>query len=257
MRLLITLAPCTREAGRVTRRIPSPCDAVSKLSRPDPNPQATSILTLIGQGCHRLSEIAGRLGKPATSLSRPMDRLLELGLVCRDLPFGASLRDTKRSLYRIADPFLRFWFRFVEPNRSRLEARQIPAVAREIQAQFAQHVAGVWEALVRDSIPRQRYFQRTWGEARSWWGSGRDRSPLELDVVAESTDGAALLLGEVTWTKTPDLDRLSATLRRKADNLPLAEGRRVFLGVWTPAVPGRSGRGVRCFGPQDVLRVLR
>lgn len=219
--------------------------------------QVTSILTLIGQGCHRLSEIAGRLGKPATSLSRPMDRLLELGLVCRDLPFGASLRDTKRSLYRIADPFLRFWFRFVEPNRSRLEARQIPAVAREIQAQFAQHVAGVWEALVRDSIPRQRYFQRTWGEARSWWGSGRDRSPLELDVVAESTDGAALLLGEVTWTKTPDLDRLSATLRRKADNLPLAEGRRVFLGVWTPAVPGRSGRGVRCFGPQDVLRVLR
>jgi AAA+ ATPase superfamily predicted ATPase len=60
--------------------------------------QAASILTLIGQGCHRLSEIAGRLGKPATSLSRPLERLLELGLVRRDLPFGASPRDSKRSL---------------------------------------------------------------------------------------------------------------------------------------------------------------
>lgn len=219
--------------------------------------QAASILALIGQGCHRLSEIAGRLGKPATSLSRPMDRLLELGLARRDLPFGASVRDTKRSLYRIADPFLRFWFRFVEPNRSRLEARQLSAVAREIQAQLAQHVAGVWEDLVRDSIARQRYFQRSWSEARSWWGSGRNRSPLELDVVAESTDGAALLLGEVTWTKRPDLDRLSALLQRKAENLPLAAGRQVFLGIWAADGRARPGRGVRCFGPRDVLRALR
>jgi len=94
--------------------------------------QSASILTLIGQGCHRPSEIASRLGKPATSLSRPLDRLLELGLVRRDQPFGASPRDSKRSLYRIGDPFLRFWFRFVEPNRSRLEARQGPAVLHEV-----------------------------------------------------------------------------------------------------------------------------
>lgn len=219
--------------------------------------QAASILTLIGQGCHRLSEIAGRLGKPATSLSRPCERLLDLGLIRRDVPFGASPRDTKRSLYRIADPFLRFWFRFVEPNRSRLEARQIPTVAREVWAHFAQHVAGVWEDLVRDSVPRQRYFDLTWGEARSWWGPGRDRTPLEIDVVAESADKAALLLGEVEWTATSDLNRLMDSLQRKAANLPLAEGRRVFLSVWTPAGRGRAARGVRHFGPQHVLRVLR
>ncbi len=219
--------------------------------------QAASILTLIGQGCHRLSEIAGRLGKPATSLSRPLDRLLELGLVRRDVPFGVSPRDTKRSLYRIADPFLRFWFRYVEPNRSRLEAGQIATVAREIRAQFAHHVADVWEDLVRDSIPRRRYFNRSWGEARSWWGPGRDRSPLEIDVVAESTDGAALLLGELTWRTASEPDRLSATLQRKAENLPLAEGRQVFLGVWTPTGPDHPRRGVRCFGPQDVLRGLQ
>ncbi len=85
--------------------------------------QATSILAVIGQGCHRASQIAGRLGKPATSLSRPLQRLTELGLVRREMPFGTSPRDSKRPLYRIADPFLRFWFRFLEPNRSRLEAR--------------------------------------------------------------------------------------------------------------------------------------
>jgi hypothetical protein len=215
--------------------------------------QAASILTLIGQGCHRMSEIASRLGKPATSLSRPLDRLLELGLVRRDQPFGASPRDSKRSLYRIGDPFLRFWFRTVEPNRSRLEARQGPAVLREIHGQWASHVAGVWEDLVRASVPRIPYFSRSWGAARSWWGPGTDRAPLEIDVVAESTDGTALLVGEVEWSPSADPQHLRAELQRKITRLPCAHGREVFAGIWTPGGPGRGGH----FGPRDILRALR
>ena len=90
--------------------------------------RAASILTLIGQGSHRLSEIAGRLGVPAPQLSRPMARLVDLGLIVRETPFGTSARDSKRSLYRIADPLLEFCYTFVDPNRSRLGARQIREV---------------------------------------------------------------------------------------------------------------------------------
>ena len=53
--------------------------------------QAASILSLVARGSHRLSEIAGRLEKPATSLVRPMQRLLELGLVGREVPFVLPL----------------------------------------------------------------------------------------------------------------------------------------------------------------------
>jgi AAA+ ATPase superfamily predicted ATPase len=215
--------------------------------------QAASILALIGQGCHRPSEIASRLGKPATSLSRPLDRLLELGLVRRDQPFGASSRDSKRSLYRIGDPFLRFWFRCVEPNRSRLEARQGSAVLREVQRQWPAHVAGVWEDLVRASIPRTRYFNRSWGAARSWWGPGMDRAAVEVDVVAESTDGAILLVGEVEWSPSGDPRHLRAELQQKIARLPFAHGREVLAGLWTPGGAGRGGH----FGPRDILRALR
>ncbi|MHC5024961.1 MAG: AAA family ATPase, partial [Planctomycetota bacterium] len=79
--------------------------------------QASSILAVVGQGCHRLSEIAGRLGKPATSLTRPVQRLLQLGLLRRDVPFGQNPKSSKSTLYAIEDPFLAFWFRFVDPNR--------------------------------------------------------------------------------------------------------------------------------------------
>lgn len=219
--------------------------------------QAASILNLVGQGCHRLSEIAGRLGKPATALTRPIDRLLGLELLRREIPFGASPRDSKRTLYRIADPFLQFWFRFVEPNHSRLEAGQATKVAADIRAAMPHHVASVWEELVRDSVLRADYGGHTWRSVGRFWGPGLDRQPLELDVVAESDDGKTILVGECKWTAAGDWRRIAHDLERKAQNLPLAAGRKVVLGIWAPTVPAHAAPGVRGFGPTRVLAALR
>jgi AAA+ ATPase superfamily predicted ATPase len=219
--------------------------------------QASSILTLVGAGCHRMSEIAARLERPATSLTRPLARLLDLGLVRRDLPFGAAGRESKRSLYRVADPFLRFWFRYVEPNRSRLEARLVADVEHDVARSFPEHVASVWEDLVRESVPRARCFGIAWGPAASWWGPGRDRTPLELDVVAESVDGQTLLAGEAKWTDRVDWARELATLERKAHNLPFTGGRQVRLALWAKNAPRGVGPGSGCFTPREVLPALR
>ena len=58
-------------------------------------------------------------GQPATNLSRPLSRLIDLGYVRRELPFGESTRSTKRSLDRLDDPFLLFWYRFAVDGRPR------------------------------------------------------------------------------------------------------------------------------------------
>lgn len=194
--------------------------------------QAASILSLIGRGCHRASEIAGRLGKPATSLSRPLQRLVEMDLIHRELPFGDSPKSSKRALYRISDPFLRFWFRFVEPEKSRLEARQIEAVEATIHARFLHHVGEVWEEIARASVAQLEIFGRRWRPAQRFWGAGNDRLPYEVDLVAESADGSALLIGEVEWSEPNDLGRARAELERKATLLPFADGRPVFKALW-------------------------
>jgi AAA+ ATPase superfamily predicted ATPase len=219
--------------------------------------QPLSVLALIGAGCHRLSEIAERLGKPATSLGRPLATLVELGLVRRDLPFGASLRDSKRTAYRLADPFLRLWFRFVEPNRSRLEAGRAGAVAAELCAALPLHVSGVWEDLARESVVRAPLLGRTWGAAGPWWGPGLDHAPLEIDVVAEAVGGEELLVGEAKWQERLDWPREAAALRDKAARLPLGRGRGVRLAIWAKRAPGRLPPGVACVTPADVLRTLR
>ena len=219
--------------------------------------QATSLLALIGGGSHRISEIAARLERPATSLARPLARLLDLGLVRREVPFGSTVRDTKRTAYRLADPFLRFWFRFVEPHRSRLEAGQTAEVAREVVRRLPEHVAGVFEDLVRESVPRSRYSGRPWGAAARWWGPGLDRSPMEIDVMAESPDGGALLVGEVKWSRHVDFGREEDSVRRKAANLPLARGREIVLALWTPRAAPRSGKAVGRWSARNVLLSLR
>ncbi|MCU0243013.1 MAG: ATP-binding protein [Vicinamibacteria bacterium] len=219
--------------------------------------QPLSILALIGAGCHRLSEIAGRLGRSATSLARPMETLLDLGLVRRDLPFGSSLRDTKRTAYRIADPFLRFWFRYVEPNRSRLEAGGLDHVAADVASALSAHVAGTWEDLVRESVPRTPYLDTNWGPSASWWGPGLDRRMMEVDVVAESSDRKALLVGEVKWQERVDWRHEARQLQQKAAQLPFVAGRVVRLALWTKRPPRRPGVDVAVFGPTHVLRALR
>ena len=200
--------------------------------------QAASILAMIGRGCHRMTEIAGRLEMPATAMSRPLAKLLELGLIRRDIPFRAAMRDSKRSLYQIAGPFLRFWFRFVEPNRSRLEARQLDAVAADMRRDWNAYLGEAWEELARISVPRLRIAGQSWRPAGRWWGPGTDRQPLELDVVALAEDGEDLLIGEARLhTRGRSAARAAAELAQKASRLPLAQSRRVTCCVWTVGPP--------------------
>ncbi len=47
-----------------------------------------------------------------------IQRLLELDLIEREIPFGADEHKSKRTLYKIKDLFIRFWFNIVASQRS-------------------------------------------------------------------------------------------------------------------------------------------
>lgn len=184
--------------------------------------RASSVLGLVAGGATRASEIASRVGVPVTTLARPLARLLDLGLVAREVPWGESARDTKRSLYRVADPFLRSWFRFVEPNRSRLERGDFDFVQRGVAARWPQHLGEAWEELVRATLPGLKLEGEKWASADRWWGRGLDGVPLEFDVVAPSvSDSKRVLVGEVKLKLTDrEVDRELAGLAAKIARCP-------------------------------------
>ena len=167
-------------------------------------PSATSLrplLDVIGAGAHRISEIAGRLGKPASSLSGPLATLCEMRFLRREIPFGSPPRSGKRSLYRIEDPFLRLWFRVVAPHRAALAAA--PRETRLMYWKRARTAleSYAWEELCRMATPMLHRTDSPLGTLGPWEPAQRywRRNEPEVDVVARSVDGKRLLVGEVKW----------------------------------------------------------
>lgn len=233
--VLDPLGPLHREADRqLLEEIPSALEV-------------KPLLDAIGSGANRVSEIAGRLGRPSTSMARPLDRLLGLGLVRRELPFGESEKGGKRALYKIDDPFFRLWFRIVAPHRAQL-ASGTPPVRRQLLARFWDGLAAEsWEELCRKQVPRmpeETMLGRLgpWGPASRWWHGAEP----EWDAVSESLDGSRVLLGEVKWSS------------RAFDRRALEQALKALAVKPVPPLPSRLARAelVRAlFVPEAVARV--
>jgi uncharacterized protein len=152
---------------------------------------ALALLETVGRGAERPSEMAQRLGTAQTNLSRLLQQLLDASVLERELPFGESVRTTKKVLYRIADPSIRFWFRVYSPHQS----RWMHYSAEEKQRLIHDHASTVFEDVCRSQYP---------GAARYW------EKDLEIDIVAQDpSDAKTLVVAEVKWRK------LSAAERRQ------------------------------------------
>lgn len=188
--------------------------------------QASGVLSLIGRGVERPSEIAGRMQIPATALGRPLKRLIELGLVHRDIPFGNDAKSNKKTLYKLADSFLRFWYSFVLPNYSDAHYLSTASEVESVQGMFQVFLGQAWEGLIRDEIQKKPLpgMDKRFRNAARWWGTGLDRKPMEIDVVAESVDCTTLLVGEVKLSLAEsDVGCVLAELEDKARRLPFAD----------------------------------
>lgn len=216
--------------------------------------QAFSVLSLIGAGCHRISEIAGRLGKPTTQLSRLLGFLIDLGYIRREMPFGESVRSTKKSLYKIDDPFLNFYFTFLVPNKSRLEFGLVDQVWNDIRGQYDQYLSSLWEDLCRRVIPFMLFEGKRFNPAARWWGSGMDGKPMELDLVAESNDKSTILLGEIKWQTRTSVAALQRELEQKSKNLHFAQNKNIIKALFLKR-PGKhvANESMLIISPEQVV----
>ncbi len=151
---------------------------------------ALSVLEAVGRGAEKPSEIAARLGTAQTNLGRTFQQLLDASVLEREIPFGESLRSTKKTRYRIKDPALRFWFQVFSPHRTRWRAYG----RAEKEKLIHDHAATVFEDYCRLKHP---------SAARYW------EANVEFDFVREA--GKQAVVSEVKFK------RLSATERRRIE----------------------------------------
>ena len=217
--------------------------------------QASTLLSVIGSGSSRLSEIAARLEKPATSLSGPLEKLRQLDFIDKVIPFGEHPRNSKKSLYKVSDPFMDFYFRFIVPNRSLIELGRTEVVMQMVEQRFSMHVSMWWEKLCQQAVSGQYIQGDLYNIASRWWGSISRDETIELDVVAESMDGKKLLVGECKWTEGEDSDRLLANLLEKAHKLPFAENKEIVPVLFLKQEATHGGQA-HVVLPQQVIQYI-
>lgn len=217
--------------------------------------KTATIMSYVGMGAHRLSEIAGRCGEIATNLSRPLAKLISLGYLTKEIPFGENEKNSKKSLYKISDPFMNFYFQFIIPNRSFIETGRISPILSDLDNHFSDYVGDYWEKLCRETVSGNEIDGITYGMARRWWGNVSKDERIELDVVAESLDKKYLLVGECKWTTKENSDRLFAELKEKAEKLPFAKGHTIITKLFLKNPP--IGTQTNVLLPDDMQILIR
>ena len=221
--------------------------------------KTSTIMSYVGAGANRLSEIAARCGEPATNLSRPLKKLVDLGFLEKDVPFGMDEKNAKKSLYKIADPFMAFYYQFVVPYRSFIELDRRLPIEQALSARFQEYVSMQWEKLCREAVTGNLKDGVLYGRARRWWGSVLNEhgkpEQIEFDVMAESMDKKCLLVGECKWTARENGGQLAAELFRKAALLPFTKDYTVVPVLFLKNEPKDHSANVML--PQDVIRLLK
>jgi len=220
--------------------------------------KTATIMTVVGGGATRLKEIAAKCNEPATNLSRPLAKLIDLGYLEKDIPFGVAAKDNKKSLYRIADPFLSFHYKFVPANRSFIELGRTALLNNLLDEMLPALTGYWWERLCRNAVTGNTINGITYSEARRWWGqvciNGKFKD-VELDIVSESLDKKHILIGECKWTTKENGRLLTNEIQKIADALPFTKGKQVEIVLFTKVTPNENiGNSIL---PQTVIDLNR
>jgi AAA+ ATPase superfamily predicted ATPase len=159
-----------------------------------------AVLKAIGLGYHTLSEISNYALIATSHLSVYLQRLQDLKLVERRLPAAISparRRNSRLGRYHLADPYFRFYFRFIAPFHEYLPfdtERVLERVRRDLRA----FVGGsAFEDLSRQWVVRRGAagdLPLRPGIVGAHWSR-----KVQLDVVAVDWEARRLLLGECKW----------------------------------------------------------
>jgi AAA+ ATPase superfamily predicted ATPase len=157
----------------------------------------SAILQAVAAGATQFGRIMDYTGTERGALSFQLRTLMELGWMVREHPFGET--SDRRAIYRIAEPFVLFWYRFAARLASALQFGDPARVYEERVAPYLADYMGrhVFEGIAHQWLQRHsadRLGLSLVDTQRYWSRDGR----VEIDIVGTVSDGSALF-GECKW----------------------------------------------------------
>jgi AAA+ ATPase superfamily predicted ATPase len=177
-----------------------------------------SVLHAIAQGETRRSNIEQRTGLTHSQFGFYSQSLMDMEWIDREAPFGDV--SGKRSIYRITDHFIHFWYRFVSTLASELEFRDTAEVYRTRVEPYLNDYMGryVFEDICMQYLRKHganRHGLQIRNAGRYWSRDGA----VEVDIVGSLDDGRVLAC-ECKWSSSPVGVGVYYDLMRKSSLLP-------------------------------------
>ena len=163
-----------------------------------------------------MSEISGKVGENTSVCSGYIKNLMALGLVKKETPYGE--KESRKSVYTIADHMFRFWYRFIPENSSVIGRGATDLAYRKIAPNLPDFMGKVFEDICQEYLWKQLLEGNSPVEFSSlgrWWGTDPStRRQEEIDIMGEQ-DSCTALFGECKWRQEPvDAGVLETLLNR-------------------------------------------
>jgi uncharacterized protein len=189
-----------------------------------------AVLLAIAGAANTAAEIARQSGIGNRALHYYLDQLVGLGYVHKRFPLTGTRPAARHVRFYLADPMLRFWFRFIFPNTSYLAHMGPERTFRErIRPDLDAYFGGGFEALCREALPTHYARKRVTGtfEVGEYWDKH-----VQIDVVGRRSDGV-VDLGECKWGRVRSAKGLIQELAEKRAAYPNEGGDTIRLHAFT------------------------
>lgn len=183
-----------------------------------------AIIEAVAMGNTKMKDIHQKTQIEKTKLSVYLKNLIDLGILCREFPVADGVKEQaniQRGLYQVTDNFFRFWYAFVFPNLSELEAGDAEGIWRYVvEPELDRYTSYVFEDVCRQYLRRENRknalpFRFT--KIGRWWNKTD-----ELDVMATDQRKENFLLGECKYKGNSftisDLTQMKAKFTPKSKN---------------------------------------
>ena len=181
------------------------------------------ILRAIADGEQALGEISSRTGLSGSKASFYLSVLRDTGFVERRVPISQRGTDSRRGRYFVTDPYLRFFYRFLSANQSKLALGQVQQVLALIEDHLAAFIGhNTWEELCREWLLRASTTGKVpvpVEEVGSEWARN-----FEIDVVGIDEGGNTFVLGDCVWLDKPAGPDVIQTLVDKTSQMVSRDG---------------------------------
>ncbi len=182
-----------------------------------------TIITAIALGNTKLNDIYLKTQIDKSKLSSYLKNLIDLGIVRREFSVADGTKEqanTQRGLYQVTDKFFRFWYAFVFPTLSELEAGDARGILEYvIQPELERYTSYIFEDVCMQYLRRKNQSNALpfhFVKIGRWWNKTD-----EIDIVATDRQNKKFILAECKYknSKFAMADYQKLVRKFQADNL--------------------------------------